>query len=146
MGAKGGRSIGLTTLPSSYADCLEIREPQPPGTLWSWIGPNRGYFNFVVLIRAQLIDAGRTRVFISGTSMLSCVLVAADCLTATVLGNRISCTFQSWKHLNHLNMSLFRVLDPLLWWSAVIIVIVLNKLVRLLVLQKYEITTVNDLK
>jgi hypothetical protein len=30
---KGGRCIGLTTLPPSCADCLEIWEPQPPGTL-----------------------------------------------------------------------------------------------------------------
>jgi len=28
-----GRCVGLTTLPHSYADCLEIWEPQPPGTL-----------------------------------------------------------------------------------------------------------------
>ena len=32
-GGKGGRCVGLTTLPPSYADCLEIWEPQPPGTL-----------------------------------------------------------------------------------------------------------------
>jgi len=30
---KGGRCVGLTTLPPSYAECLEIWEPQPPGTL-----------------------------------------------------------------------------------------------------------------
>ena len=30
---KEGRCGGLKTLPSSYADCLEIWEPQPPGTL-----------------------------------------------------------------------------------------------------------------
>ena len=29
---KGGRCVGLTTLPSSCADCLEIWEPQPPIT------------------------------------------------------------------------------------------------------------------
>jgi hypothetical protein len=33
VGAKGGRYVGLTTLPPSCADCLEICEPQPPGTL-----------------------------------------------------------------------------------------------------------------
>ena len=33
LGGKGGRCLGLTTLPHSYADCLEIWEPQPPGTL-----------------------------------------------------------------------------------------------------------------
>jgi hypothetical protein len=32
-GGKGGRYVGLTTLLPSCADCLEIWEPQPPGTL-----------------------------------------------------------------------------------------------------------------
>jgi hypothetical protein len=32
-GGEGGRCVGLTTLPPSYADCLDIWEPQPPGTL-----------------------------------------------------------------------------------------------------------------
>jgi len=30
---KGGQCLGLTTLPPSCADYLEIWEPQPPGTL-----------------------------------------------------------------------------------------------------------------
>jgi hypothetical protein len=30
---KGGRSVGLTTLPPSCADCLKIWEPQTPGIL-----------------------------------------------------------------------------------------------------------------
>jgi hypothetical protein len=30
---KGSRCVGLTTLPPSCADCLEIWEPEPPGTL-----------------------------------------------------------------------------------------------------------------
>ena len=34
-GVKSGRYVGLTTLPPSCADCLEIWEPQPPGTLWA---------------------------------------------------------------------------------------------------------------
>src|SRR5215469_14813152 len=33
MGGKGGRCVGLITLPPSCADCLEIWEPQTPGTL-----------------------------------------------------------------------------------------------------------------
>jgi hypothetical protein len=32
-GGKDGRCIGLTTLPPSSADCLEIWKPQPPGIL-----------------------------------------------------------------------------------------------------------------
>jgi len=37
-GGKGGRCVGLKTLPPSCADCLEIWEPQPPGTLWACPG------------------------------------------------------------------------------------------------------------
>ena len=33
LGGKGGRCVGMTTLPPSCADCLEICEPQTPGTL-----------------------------------------------------------------------------------------------------------------
>jgi hypothetical protein len=32
-GSKGGRSVRLTTVPASCANCLEIWESQPPGTL-----------------------------------------------------------------------------------------------------------------
>jgi len=32
-GSKCGGYVGLTTLPSSCANCLEIWEPQPAGTL-----------------------------------------------------------------------------------------------------------------
>ena len=33
LGGKGGRCVGLTTLPPSCAECLEIWEPQTPGNL-----------------------------------------------------------------------------------------------------------------
>jgi len=33
LGGKGARCVGLTTLPPSRANCLEIWEPQTPGTL-----------------------------------------------------------------------------------------------------------------
>jgi hypothetical protein len=35
---KGGQYVGLTTLPPSIADCLEIWEPQTPGPLWAYPG------------------------------------------------------------------------------------------------------------
>jgi len=38
LGSKDGRCVGLTTLPTSCADCLEIWEPPPPGTLWACPG------------------------------------------------------------------------------------------------------------
>jgi hypothetical protein len=37
-GNKGGRCVELTTLPPSCADCLEIWEPQTPGTLRACAG------------------------------------------------------------------------------------------------------------
>ena len=37
-GRKRGHCVGLTTLPPSCADCLEIWEPQPSGTLRAWAG------------------------------------------------------------------------------------------------------------
>jgi hypothetical protein len=33
LGGKGGRCLGLTTLPLSCADCLKTWEPRPPGAL-----------------------------------------------------------------------------------------------------------------
>jgi len=33
MGSKGSQYVGLTTLPPSCAECHDIWEPQPPGTL-----------------------------------------------------------------------------------------------------------------
>jgi len=32
-GGKDGRCVGLTTLPHSCEDCLDIWEPEPPGAL-----------------------------------------------------------------------------------------------------------------
>jgi len=33
LGCKSGRCLGLTSLPPSCVDCLEILDPQPPGPL-----------------------------------------------------------------------------------------------------------------
>ena len=49
LGGKGGRCVGLTTLPPSCADCLEIWESQPPGTLWACPGLYRDCFTFLQL-------------------------------------------------------------------------------------------------
>ena len=45
MAGKGGRCVGLT-LPPSYADCHEIWEPQPPGTLRACPGLEWDCFSF----------------------------------------------------------------------------------------------------
>jgi hypothetical protein len=44
LGGKVGRCVGLTTLPPSCADCLEIWEPQPPETLRACPGLYRQCF------------------------------------------------------------------------------------------------------
>jgi hypothetical protein len=46
LGRKGGQYVGLTTLPPSYADCLEISEPESPGTLVACPGLYRDSFTF----------------------------------------------------------------------------------------------------
>ena len=45
---KGDRCGGFETLPASYADCLEIWEPQPPGTLRACPGLYMDCFAFYV--------------------------------------------------------------------------------------------------
>jgi len=46
VGGKGGRCVGLTTLPPSCADCRESWEPEPPGTLRACPGVYRDCFTF----------------------------------------------------------------------------------------------------
>ena len=46
LGGKSGRCVWLTTLPPSCADCLEIWEFQPPGTIRACPGQYRDYFTF----------------------------------------------------------------------------------------------------
>ena len=48
-GDKGGRYVGLTTLPPSSAICLEIWEPQPPGTLMACQGLYRNFSSLVTI-------------------------------------------------------------------------------------------------
>ena len=45
-GCKGGRCVGLTTLPPSCADCLEIWEPKPTGNLKACPGLYRDSFTW----------------------------------------------------------------------------------------------------
>ena len=46
---KSGRCVGLTTLPPSCADCLEMWEPQPSGTLWAYPGLQWDCFTFLYI-------------------------------------------------------------------------------------------------
>jgi len=53
LGSKGGRCGGLTTLPHSCADCLEIWEPQPPGTLGGLSRPVMGLLYVITRMCAK---------------------------------------------------------------------------------------------
>jgi hypothetical protein len=53
LGGKGGRRIGLKTLAPSCSNCLEIWEPQPPGTLRACPGLNRDCFTFYIHTHLQ---------------------------------------------------------------------------------------------
>ena len=53
MGGKSGWRVQLTTLPHSRANCLEIWEPQPPGTLRACIG-----IAFALTLLWRGLDAG----------------------------------------------------------------------------------------
>jgi len=48
LGSKGGRCIGLTTLPPSCAERFEIWEPLPPGTLRACPGLSWDCFTFTI--------------------------------------------------------------------------------------------------
>jgi len=50
---KGGRWVGLTTLPLSCADCLEIWESQPTGMLWVYSRPVLGLFYLSLYIHSH---------------------------------------------------------------------------------------------
>jgi hypothetical protein len=49
LGCRGGRGVGLTTLPPSWADCLEIWEPHPPGNLRACPGLYRDCFTLLTI-------------------------------------------------------------------------------------------------
>ena len=46
---KDGRCVRLTTSPPSRAECHEIWEPKPPGTLWATPGLLRVSFTFTLV-------------------------------------------------------------------------------------------------
>jgi hypothetical protein len=46
-GGKGDRCVRLTTSPPSGAECHEIRQPKPSGTLWATPGLLRDSFIFI---------------------------------------------------------------------------------------------------
>jgi hypothetical protein len=53
-GGKSGRCVRLTTSSPPLAECHEIWEPKPPGTLWATPGLLRDCFTFTFLVLKSL--------------------------------------------------------------------------------------------
>jgi len=64
---KAGRCVGLTTLSPLCADCLDIWEPQTPGTLRPCPGPVMGllylYLYLYLCTGGVSMNYGRTLIF-----------------------------------------------------------------------------------
>ena len=50
LGVKGGRCVGLTALPPSFVDFVEVWEPQHPGTLRVCPGLYMDCFTFYLYV------------------------------------------------------------------------------------------------
>jgi len=69
---RGGRSIWLTTLPPLCADCLEIWEPQPPGTLWVYDMPEHEFlYLYLLLYRRQVVNPIFRKLVIIGNFLMN---------------------------------------------------------------------------
>jgi len=108
-GGKGGQCVGLTTLPTSCADCLEIWDPQPPGTLRPIMGllyflPSYMYLYSAFIIPAvdiykcheiQMSEHFSGKLRDPKASMRCCVLSVT--LTGSCTGHRTVITYSRWK-------------------------------------------------
>jgi len=70
---KGGRCVGLTTLPPSCADSLEIWEPDPPGTLK--VCPGTWYEEYIMICFSALCWFKIWNVTIHGVNITNSLLL-----------------------------------------------------------------------
>ena len=80
-GVKGGRCVWLTTLPPSYVDCLEIWEPQLPGSLRASPGLQWDCFTSTLLLVQTVVHYSMWNWKIS---FYSGYFVTAVCMTKLV--------------------------------------------------------------
>jgi len=69
---RGGRCAGLTTLPPSCADCLEIWEPQYPGTLRACPGLQWGCFTLTSFVTSRRYYNARPSGRLRGYDLYRC--------------------------------------------------------------------------
>ena len=67
-----GRCVGLTTLQPSCADCLEIWEPQTPGTLRACPGLHWVCFTFISFVSSRRCYNARSGGRLSGYGLYRC--------------------------------------------------------------------------
>jgi hypothetical protein len=91
---KGGRCVGLTTLPTSCADCLEIWEPQPPGTLRACPGLLWDCLTFTVTITRNS-ECVTKRNIVANLSIASPLFCLRNCNTSLTV-SLILCPYIFW--------------------------------------------------
>ena len=74
---KGDRCAGLTTFPFSCADCLEILEPQPPGTLRVFPGLYRDCFAFQLHFGLNVLEPLGPLQFCTGIALHSSFILTS---------------------------------------------------------------------
>jgi hypothetical protein len=60
---KCGRCVGLTILPPLCADCLEIWDPLPPGTLRAFPGLYRDFVTLYLYVQFNLLKTKRNLLY-----------------------------------------------------------------------------------
>jgi len=76
LGGKGGRCIGLTTLPPSCANCLEIWEPQRFGNLMPCPGVYRDWKKITLIIDVDAWTSGNKPSANKGTALWFSFLIS----------------------------------------------------------------------
>ena len=72
-GGKGDRCVRLTTSPPLRAECHEIWEPKPPGTLWVTPGLLRDSFTYISQVFSAIYTATCFDTFMSSGSYKQCL-------------------------------------------------------------------------
>jgi hypothetical protein len=101
---KGSRCLGLITLPPSCADCLEIWEPQPSGTLRAWPGLYRDrctFFMSVTHCRQKLvICCNTTRIFANHQYAQTQTVLSLNIILSNTCALQAFRPFRSVQHLS----------------------------------------------
>jgi hypothetical protein len=98
---KGGRCMRLTTSPPSRAECHEIWEPKPPGTLWATPGLLRDSFTFTC--KCQLLHV----YYCLTVNVYSCIYIKLQFLFCEELED--NCWRSVCAKLRHFNCSLINI-------------------------------------